>query len=784
MATNSYSQFREQAGRIYSTGEANSATEESPNYVWKTSDRIGGGSFGDVYKGRHRSTNRPVAIKVFTTSEVRYRENFDKLRKLDSPYIIKYLAEEKVVDSEREILVMELADENVRDELRKPGNRLGIPKETFLVLFDHCVKALQYLDTRKIAHRDLKPDNILICKQPNLTFKLSDFGLSQSLAATDASMHTILGTPDYMPTGLINNLATNSASGQYTKDEFDIWSAVCCFFECSTGHRPFVPRDCENYLAAINDLYRNRPADIVSAHFDPEKRAYAYQTDLPEQHESYSGSFRQILCKFFKMMFNKDKAFLKMAIFSTICKEIISTKRYSYYFFNNCSVEEHYDTSSSQYFPRQTFEGTVLQKGRDLHMDGAGKTILDEELKIFDGFSKSIPTGGGKFNPADYGCSCVAALIPAKNISRFIPKAQLDSAMPFLVVLCDSAGDTRRIIENGTQVYVAEKKGESLLNLACEEGNYLIASYLIVNGADINVRSQNGATPLMNAVRKQKNHIVELLLELAANTDAIDAAGCSALHYAVRFKNSDAANLLLKYKADINLRNNCGCAPLHIACENNDHSTAKYLIQNGANVNARDEHGVTPLMVSIMHKDGTITGLLLNSGAEVNILARDDTSAIHLAVKRRDLDLLKLLKSKGADLCLMGKHGLLPLHLACKVGDLPIVKYLIDNRAEVNAINSSGVSPLMVAVKNGCNNIARQLLMKGAQVDQLSFEGSSALHYAAASGNIDGVRLLVKKGAKLTPVNQYKATPLHYACGHGSISVGELQWYTKYASKQ
>lgn len=333
-------------------------TGESRNYVWDKHNGMVRGIYSKVFKGQHRETKEKVAVKVFSATKKRYTENFEILCELDSPYIIKYHAEEKVENSiDKRAIIMELADGSVREELRKKEHSFGLPKDPFLILVDNCVTGLEYLDRHGIAHRSIRPESILVCGSPRLTFKLCDFTFCLMLDRLDQQMNTVRGFPEYMPAAVVSSIF-GSGFARYTKDEIDLWAAICCFFECATGRLPFKPRPGTLSVVGMKEVLENLPPDAVCAEYDCEKKEYVYHGDMPPQHSSYSKDFRSTLCEFFRTVFN-NKAFSSIQEFSSLCCEITSTQER---IMNTVLLTDHKIPPGKQLEGNREFPNTCIQK--------------------------------------------------------------------------------------------------------------------------------------------------------------------------------------------------------------------------------------------------------------------------------------------------------------------------------------------------------------------------------------------------------------------------------------
>ncbi|KAF5816665.1 putative protein kinase CAMK-CAMKL-CHK1 family [Helianthus annuus] len=232
---------------------------------------LGRGNFAKVYHGRSLSDNSSVAVKVIDkpsisdpTMEPRLVREVAAMRRLNHPNILKL--HEVMATKTKIYLVMELA---AGGELFTQLIRRGRMKEpTARFYFQQLVSTLHFCHQNGVAHRDLKPQNLLLDLQGNL--KISDFGLSALPEShKDGLLHTSCGTPAFTAPEIIRGKP-------YDGKKTDAWSCGVILFNLLTGYLPFHDGNLPNmYKKMFNrdvmfpDWISKQPRVIIHKLLDP-----------------------------------------------------------------------------------------------------------------------------------------------------------------------------------------------------------------------------------------------------------------------------------------------------------------------------------------------------------------------------------------------------------------------------------------------------------------------------------------------------------------------------------
>jgi len=199
-------------------------------------EQVGRGGQGIVFRGRQKSLNRIVALKVIglgrwaTEAHLkRFRLEAEAAARLEHPGIVPI---HEVGERDGSCYFsMKFVEGGQLDEVAR---REPMPIRRAVELIAKVARTVHYAHEHGILHRDIKPGNILLDKkgEPHLT----DFGLARLVESESSVTHTldVLGTPSYMaPEQAVGN---NAAVSSVT----DVYGLGAVLYQLLTGQPPFA----------------------------------------------------------------------------------------------------------------------------------------------------------------------------------------------------------------------------------------------------------------------------------------------------------------------------------------------------------------------------------------------------------------------------------------------------------------------------------------------------------------------------------------------------------------
>ena len=189
--------------------------------------QLGRGGFGSVAKVRFKLDNNIYALKIISkkNSNEKYNDReIEMFQKLKHPNIIKYYG--CFEDDNNIYLLIEYMENGSLTKFigGKSRNKYNakIPNEMVWNLFLQSISGLVYIHSKKIIHRDIKPDNLLL--DNNMKLKISDFGISKTFEKKDLNnSNTVLGIQNLYSAPETHPDTPNTFS-KYYNEKVDIYS--------------------------------------------------------------------------------------------------------------------------------------------------------------------------------------------------------------------------------------------------------------------------------------------------------------------------------------------------------------------------------------------------------------------------------------------------------------------------------------------------------------------------------------------------------------------------------
>ncbi len=270
-----YPEHREEIERTYEELKAEASAPQASEIQFATTPktigpyrvqgRLGSGGQGIVYLAEDTRLGRQVALKVLHPATVgsdsareRFRREAEVISRLedpglcsvyeanlesDLPYIaMRYLAGETLSQQ-----VTAARDESTRAENESstclPRGRRAV--EATIARFERLARSLHVAHEAGVVHRDIKPGNLIVGEDGQLT--LLDFGLARSESSSDRTLTLsgdTFGTPAYMsPEQLTEDAVVDRRT--------DVYSLGVTLYECLTLTRPFQGTGLEGQRKAV-----------------------------------------------------------------------------------------------------------------------------------------------------------------------------------------------------------------------------------------------------------------------------------------------------------------------------------------------------------------------------------------------------------------------------------------------------------------------------------------------------------------------------------------------------
>uniref|UniRef100_A0A0R0LAN0 mitogen-activated protein kinase n=1 Tax=Glycine max TaxID=3847 RepID=A0A0R0LAN0_SOYBN len=242
---------------------------------YKIQEVIGKGSYGVVCSAIDSHTGEKVAIKkihdIFehVSDAARILREIKLLRLLRHPDIVE-IKHVMLPPSRRDFkdiyVVFELMESDLHQVIKANDD---LTKEHYQFFLYQLLRALKYIHTASVYHRDLKPKNILA--NANCKLKICDFGLAR--VAFNDTPTTVFWT-DYVATRWYRAPELcGSFYSRYTP-AIDIWSIGCIFAEVLIGKPLFPGKNVVHQLDLMTDLLGTPSLDAISKVRNDKARRY------------------------------------------------------------------------------------------------------------------------------------------------------------------------------------------------------------------------------------------------------------------------------------------------------------------------------------------------------------------------------------------------------------------------------------------------------------------------------------------------------------------------------
>ncbi|VUC21058.1 unnamed protein product [Clonostachys rosea] len=589
--------------------------------VWKTSrSPIGKGGQGQVYLqncvrgGRHHEQRAvktiPCGGKAGTKRHVRELETMVKFsHQKYSRYFVRMLG--WYISKTDLCIAMEYFPEgDLQSYLHDRRLTEGETRE----VVSQVLQGLDIMHKAGLAHRDIKPPNILIqqCPKPNAPaswwVKLADFGISKRMDSVYTSPGAAVGTLQYMAPELVDMSDTDSdVDYQLT----DIWAVGAMTMYILTGVGDFRRRRLE--CKDVQDTEKVLPQgyEMSPDGFDFVFKLTAKNpSDRPKVDETMAHQWVEQLrprLTIPAIPFTNNNDSVPSSPDSLFCAEEEIT-----------SLETKVTATRVEYKARP--EAPKMEKTVKKIIETAAPTCVNTPNE-------------GKPIHGDLNASLLSAA----------RKGQYELA--------------KQLLDEGANLEAHDIRLSTALYISAHCGHTKVVELLADRGARVAATNVERWTPINVAACKGHLEVVKLLWQKGADISAPAQGGWTPLHSASWCGHVSVVEFLAEKGADIAKRDRRGISPVLAAASHNHIITVKALCHRGADLTISDDEGRTPLLAAASAGFSELVQLMISRGAVSLSSGTDTSSSLLAAAQNGRTEIVKLLCDAGADINVCNTTG-------------------------------------------------------------------------------------------------------------------------------